>query len=448
MKPLTSWTARHLRDCGRWLSGGTPSKQRAEFWGGTIPWISAKSMTSGRLGTSEDMVTELGAENGTRLVPKDTLLFLVRGMSLKTEFRMGRTVKPVTFNQDVKALVPHPDIDPAFLTYAVQAQTADVLDAVEEAGHGTGVLPTDRLQSLVIPLPSREEQQAIAAILGALDDKIDLNRQMNRTLEEMASDLFKSWFIDFDPVVAKAAGRQPFGMDAATAALFPAGFEETAEGAVPVGWRLSSIGAETRRCGGVVQTGPFGSQLHASDYVEEGVPVIMPQDIARRAVQTEKIARVREADASRLARHRVRLGDIVFSRRGDVERHALISAREVGWLCGTGCLLVRLGAKWPSPLFASMMLDHRDAKDWISTHAVGTTMPNLNTTILQDVPIVVPTDEILRAFEAASGPWQTLIENNASESATLAKLRDLLLPQLLSGEIRVKDAEKLVEAAV
>ena len=87
-----------------------------------------------------------------------------------------------------------------------------------------------------------DEQRAIARILGSLDDKIELNRRMNRTLEELAAAIFKSWFVDFDPVVARAEGRQPFGMDAETAALFPAAFEESEVGPVPVGWRVGTIG--------------------------------------------------------------------------------------------------------------------------------------------------------------------------------------------------------------
>src|SRR5690606_15625853 len=114
------------------------------------------------------------------------------------------------------------------------------------------------------------EQRAIAHILGTLDDKIELNRRMNETLEAMARALFKSWFVDFDPVRAKAQGQTPAGMDPATAALFPSEFEPSELGEIPKRWRASTLGAEAKRCGGVVQTGPFGSQLHASDYAPEG----------------------------------------------------------------------------------------------------------------------------------------------------------------------------------
>jgi type I restriction enzyme S subunit len=442
------WTMRPLKDCAVWYSGGTPKRATPEYWDGTIPWISARSLTEFYISDSDERVTKSGASNGTRLVPENSILLIVRGMSLKSEFRMGITTRPVTFNQDLKALVPVDDVQPKYLAYAIKARTHEILGLVGEAGHGTGVLPTDRIQSLEIPLPPIHEQRAIAHILGTLDDKIELNRRMNETLEEMARALFKSWFVDIDPVHAKAAGRQPTGMDAATAALFPSELEDSELGPIPRGWRATTLGQEADRCGGVIQTGPFGSQLHASDYVAMGVPVVMPKDISRRRVSTASIARIRDEDAERLAKHRIQSGDLVYSRRGDVERHALIGSREVGWLCGTGCLLVRLGPKWPSPVFTSMALDRPELRAWISQHAIGATMPNLNTGILSAVPLVVPPDELLAAFAREVNPLEHLAVNRDAQSAILATTRNALLPKLLSGEISVESVERTVEATV
>jgi type I restriction enzyme S subunit len=297
-------------------------------------------------------------------------------------------------------------------------------------------------------LPPIDVQRAIAHILGTLDAKIDLLRRMNRTLEETAQALFKSWFVDFDPVRAKAAKRRPSGLDAETARSFPSTFENSKTGDVPTGWQATSLGEAVARCGGAIQTGPFGSQLHASDYVPEGVPVVMPKDIVARRVSTASIARIREQDAERLSRHRMQLGDLVYSRRGDVERHALTSSREVGWLCGTGCLLVRLGPKWPSPIFASFALDRPETRAWVSQHAIGATMPNLNTGILGAIPLLMPPDDVLRAFAKIVDPLQQRIVTMSAESATLAELRDTLLPKLLSGSIRIADGERFLSSEV
>jgi type I restriction enzyme S subunit len=155
---------------------------------------------------------------------------------------------------------------------------------------------------LLVPPP--QAQREISHLLGSIDDRIDLLRETNTTLEAIAQALFKSWFVDFDPVRAKAEGREPIAMDAATAALFPSAFEASELGLIPKGWHPSSLGAVCSANGGLIQTGPFGSQLHASDYTaDEGVPVVMPQDLASRRISVERISRVAEADAHRLAKH-------------------------------------------------------------------------------------------------------------------------------------------------
>ncbi len=160
---------------------------------------------------------------------------------------------------------------------------------------------------------------------------------------------------------------------------------------LPPSWNSSTLGAVCKAGGGSIQTGPFGSQLHASDYVAVGVPSVMPKNIGDNRIDTQDIARVRQEDAERLSRHRLRAGDVVYSRRGDVRRRALVREKETGWLCGTGCLRVRLGLRSTlDPEFLSYYLGARAVGDWIERHAVGATMLNLNTGILSAVPVVVP----------------------------------------------------------
>jgi type I restriction enzyme S subunit len=190
---------------------------------------------------SESRVTVKGSVNGTRLVPENTILFVVRGMSLAQEFRIGVTRVPVTFNQDLKAICPSRDLVPLYLAYTLKALTPQIMSIVDEASHGTRRLATDALARLEIPIPPLDEQRCIAGILEAFDDKIELNRRMNHTLEVIARAIFKSWFVDFDPVWAKANGEQPHDMDAETAALFPDAFVESELGDIPEGWRLPEL---------------------------------------------------------------------------------------------------------------------------------------------------------------------------------------------------------------
>jgi type I restriction enzyme, S subunit len=293
------------------------------------------------------------------------------------------------------------------------------------------------VRALPIPIPPLAERLQIADFISALDDRIALLRETNATLEAIAQALFKSWFVDFDPVRAKQQGLAPVGMDEATATLFPDSFEESALGLAPKGWECIDLAGLTKRFEGGIQTGPFGSQLHASDYVESGVPVVMPKDIVNRRASTDTVAQIGAADADRLSRHKLKAGDIVFSRRGDVERHALITDREVGWLCGTGCLLLRPGRQWKSPGFLSMLLDAPRARTWLVQHAVGATMPNLNTGILGSVPVVLPSPSVLGAFEELVSVTEQQRSRNASLAETLATLRDTLLPRLISGQLRL-----------
>lgn len=156
-------------------------------------------------------------------------------------------------------------------------------------------------------------------------------------------------------------------------------------------WIHTTLGEICHSQGGSIQTGPFGSQLHTSDYTECGTPVVMPTNIGSHGISDAGIARVGRDDVERLSQHRLEIGDIVFSRRGDVTKSALVTANEVGWLCGTGCLKVRTGIpKIASAKFLSYYLQLPETKDWLIRHAVGATMPNLNTGILSAVPITLP----------------------------------------------------------
>ena len=311
----------------------------------------------------------------------------------------------------------------------------------------TTAQPTFNLKevsNLPIPLPPPAEQRGIAAVLGALDDKIELNRRMNATLEAAARALFQSWFVDFDPVRAKLDGRAPANLDPATSALFPASFQDTSLGAIPNGWRVMTLGNACAEGEGNIQTGPFGTQLHASDYVTEGIPSIMPSDLRDNRINIGSIARIREQDAERLSVYRVHPGDVVYSRRGDVERRSLIRRAEEGWLCGTGCLRVRFGPRGLNPFFGASHLGTLESRAWVVRHAVGATMPNLNTSILGALPMVVPPANLQARYAEIVGPWDERGTNALDQSRTLATLRDTLLPKLLSGELSVSTAAETI----
>ena len=140
-----------------------------------------------------------------------------------------------------------------------------------------------------------------------------------------------------------------------------------------------------------VQTGPFGSQLHSSDYVDEGTPIITVEHLATDSrISRDRIPRVNESDTARLARYSLQLGDLVFSRVGAIDRCSYVSPREDGWLFSGRLLRVRPNPSLVNPRFLTALLSHESSRRWIKSHAVGSTMPCLNTSILEHVPIRLP----------------------------------------------------------
>ncbi len=331
-------------------------------------------------------------------------------------------------------------LDPNFFSYFVKGPVWKQWTTAAGVGSVRVRIYFRELARMPIVLPPLAEQKAIAAVLGALDEKIELNREINATLEAMARALFQSWFVDFDPVRAKLDGRKAAGLDQETESLFPAAFQESLSGPIPRGWKLTTLGELCGQGEGSIQTGPFGALLHASDYVEEGVPSIMPSELRDNRIDVTSIARIRAQDAERLSLYRVQTGDVVYSRRGDLERRSLIRRAEDGWLCGTGCMRVRFGPRGLNPLFGAAYLGTRESRAWVVRHAVGATMPNLNTAILGALPMVTPPTELQTRFAEIVGPWDERGTIALEQSRTLATMRDALLPKLLSGELKTEAA--------
>lgn len=177
--------------------------------------------------------------------------------------------------------------------------------------------------------------------------------------------------------------------------------------------------------GGFVQTGPFGSQLHAADYVDLGLPCVMPVNIGPRRVELDGIARITEADAARLSKHMVQEGDIVYSRRGDVTRKAIIGANDEQMICGTGCLLVRPGSRVNAE-YLNYHLSSPESREWIVRHAIGATMPNLNTTILSSLPLRVPDRKIQDAIVHMLVALDDKIELDRQTNQTLEAMAQAL----------------------
>ena len=177
---------------------------------------------------------------------------------------------------------------------------------------------------------------------------------------------------------------------------------------------------------GFIQTGPFGSQLHAHDYVENGIPIVMPQQLGDNEISEYGISQINGQDRARLIRHVMRVGDIVFSRRGDVTRRAYITGKEDGWLCGTGCLLLRLNHPQCDNSYLVRFLGLHETRSYLTQHAIGATMPNLNQRILASVPVVLPPREHQERIIGVVSAYDDLIENNRRRIRLLEQAARLL----------------------
>lgn len=499
----SDWKTKDLKDCATWYSGGTPRKGNPDYWNGSTPWISAKSLKEFFVSDSEEKVTEAGLKNGTRLVPKDSILFVVRGMSLKSEFRMGITTRPVSFNQDLKALVANEDTLPNFLAYAIKGKTAEILDLVGEAGHGTGVLPTDRIQAVQIPHLPLNEQQRIVDVLKTLDDKIELNRKMNATLEAMAQALFKSWFVDFDPVIdnilvknlQKGASLEPSpslsqgernlaansstspsgrsgdegsifdgipdelapraevrrqalangtaNRDAAKA--FPDSFQETNDlGWIPEGWEVSTIENATATI--IDHRGKTPKKL-GSDWTESGFPAVSAKNIKDGKLVRKDTIRFTDAELyERWMAQELEKGDVLMTSEAPLGEKFYL-AKEFKWVLSQRLFALRSNEKL-SGVYLYHWLNTEIAKSDIDGRASGTTVQGIRQSELRKVKVLAPSTPCITAFSNTANSLMEKRAINEENTEQLTKLRDTLLPKLISGELRIPEAEQLTKKAL
>jgi len=235
----SDWRETKLGDVAEFISGGTPSKARPDYWGGTIPWVSAREMKRFVLEDTEDHVTEEGIASGTRLVEAGTVLLLTRGMTLLNDIPISVAGRLMTFNQDVKAVRPKPGLREEFLPYLLIGNKGRLLNMVDLAGHGTGRLNTDELKTLTIRLPPESLQLAIATVLRNLDETINANLQASATLEALAETLFRAWFVNFQPL--RVNGDRPAEVPSSIDSLFPNSFYDSPIGPIPEGWEITSL---------------------------------------------------------------------------------------------------------------------------------------------------------------------------------------------------------------
>lgn len=316
-----------------------------------------------------------------------------------------------------------------------------VIEAIVEQGAGASGIRGSDLVNVAVPHPSLHVQNEVAAILDALDNRITLLRETNATLEAIAQALFKSWFVDFDPVRAKQEGRAPDGMDEATAALFPDSFVESKLGLVPQGWQVAAI---TEVVAGVFD-GPHATPSEADD----GPVFLGIKNLTGSALDLSELRHIAESDFAQWTRRVTpQAGDIVFSYEATLGFFALIP-EELRCCLGRRLALIRPKATegnchfWLHQFVAPPFQRH------LEKHTIhGATVNRIALKEFPRYPVLNPPAGIKAAFEAIALPLWKQIHANQAAAQTLATLRDTLLPRLISGQLRLPEAEAAVAAAL
>lgn len=410
-----------------------------------IPFVNAGHLVGGRIDwRGMDYITPERFEllRGARFLPGD-VLFCLRG-TLGKLARVEVGAPTGTIASSLAVVRARNNCDARFLYYVLSSPLGQGLAKELDNGSAQPNISVAALAEVEVPLPPLPSQRAIAAVLGALDDKIDINRRLNETLEETARALFKSWFVDFDPVRAKAQGRQPFGMDAATAALFPDRFEVSELGEAPSGWPIVRVGdlVTLQRgttysgtlvglpgpallgLGSIVEGGGF-REGHYKTYGGECPPKLM-----------------------------LFPGDLYVALKGATKDGSMVgSVARVPPTVRSGRLTqdtVKLEFSSPRPgllAYVYRLLLTPAYRAYCAGRITGSAQVGLSRDDFLAYPGALPPDALLARFgEVETSLAQRTYAANA-ESKALAELRDYLLPKLLSGEVRVHDAEKLVGEA-
>ena len=274
------------------------------------------------------------------------------------------------------------------------------------------------LRSIEFPAPPLPEQQKIATILSSVDDVIEKTRSQIDKLKDLKTGMMQE-------LLTKGIGHTEF--------------KDSPVGRIPAAWEIARLGDIVLAKG--IQTGPFGSQLHSHEYIEWGVPVIMPRDMKGNKIDPASVAHIPLEKAVELDKHRVEVGDLVFARRGDIGRFALVDKSNEGWVCGTGCLKVRLQPS-VSPAFIASYLTLTPVIEWLNTNAVGQTMLNLNTSILSELPIILPPEHEQAVIGEAILSLDNKVALSSDKLDGLLRAKKALMQDLLTGKVRVNLTDK------
>tara|TARA_R110002124_G_scaffold60484_3_gene165872 strand:+ start:4798 stop:6024 length:1227 start_codon:yes stop_codon:yes gene_type:complete len=325
-------------------------------------------------------------------------------------------------------LVPKTDLDMRWLYYAVKHYKLGEID------DGSPIPSTTRAAVYMqdVDVPPKPEQRAIAHILGTLDDKIELNRRRNQTLEAMARALFNDWFVEFGPVRAKMEGREPY-LQAELWQLFPDCLDDEGK---PEGWRRSTIGSEVTVCGGSTPSTKEPAYWEGGEH-----HWATPKDLSALTfpVLLDTGRKITDAGIDKISSGLLPVGTVLLSSRAPI---GYLAIAEVPTAINQGFIAMKCNGALPNVF---VLFWCRENMDVILGNANGSTFQEISKSNFRPIPAIVPPELILNAFRERTGPLYRHIVENERQSRSLAQLRDTLLPKLISGQLRIADAEKFME---
>lgn len=418
------WREVAIGDIADVVGGSTPSTKDAANFDGDVPWLTPKDLSIPHdryIGHGERSISQKGLENcSARLLPPGAVL-------LSTRAPIGYVAlakNPIATNQGFRSLVVRAGVSSDYLYYWL-LQNTDELKR-HASGSTFGELSGSSLKTLRIILPPLTEQRAIAHVLGTLDAKIELNRRTNETLETMARTMFKSWFLDFDPVRAKMEGswrrgESLPGLPAEHYDLFPDRLVDSELGEIPEGWQVKTLGdvAGQRRVGVM------------PDQIAPDTPYIALEHVPRRCIT---LAAWGSADGLASGKFRFKKGDILFGKLRPYFHKVGVAPTD--GVCSTDIVvLTPISSQW-----FGFLLGHASSKefvDYTDAASTGTKMPRTKWSDMAEYIVALPSIELATSFSKMVKPWISNMLIAIHESRTLAAQRDALLPKLVSGEVGV-----------
>ena len=422
------WRWELLTNLARLETGHTPSRRHPEYWDGDIPWIGIKDAGEHHghdLFKTVQYVTQEGIDNSAaRVLPTGTVC-LSRTASIGYIIRMG---VPMATSQDFVNWVCGPNLDSQFLLYLLLSEVDSLSRFAYGTTHQTIYFP--EVKAFHVCVPPLPEQHAIAGVLGALDDKIEQNRQTAQALDQLAQAIFRAWFVDFEPVKAKAAGATSFpSMPQHVFDALPTRFVDSDIGPVPEGWEVKGIGdVVTTKGGGTPST-------KNPEYWDGGEHCwATPKDMSRLShpvlLDTER--RITAAGVNSISSGMLPVGTVLMSSRAPV---GYLGIARVPTAINQGFIAMVCDGPLPPTYVLNWALTSMDA---IKAHASGTTFPEISKKNFRPLPVVLPIGDVIAAYQQTSDPLFDLLAACVKESLQLTQVRDYLLPQLLSGTVRLR----------